>query len=182
MFSIAELPTLTQMPRVVSRNCTSIRIGWDAWNIPPDTGDGPVADYFIYYRSTSDPSWSTLRVSTLVATVTELDADTLHQFMVLPIHEDGFAGFGSPPLNVSTCAEPSSGPVDVSVDIHTIAPARNPNGLAALEEEDPSTCLTMSWQVTMVMLRFYHPQLLSLATLFTAPRASDVGLRCCCWF
>ena len=59
--------------------------------------------YFLYYRPVSDPSWSTMRVVGLEATVEALDPATAYQFLVLPIHGEGFVGFGSPTLNESTC-------------------------------------------------------------------------------
>ena len=97
------MPSLSQPPTVASRNATSITVHWTAWQNPPDTGDGPVEGYFLYYRPLWDLTWSTVRVAGLGTTVDELEASRAHQFRVLPIHRDGFVGFGSPPLNVSTC-------------------------------------------------------------------------------
>lgn len=93
---------MTRLPQLVSRNTSAIVITWDAWCNPPDLGDGPVSEYFVYYRPEGD-AWSTVRDAALTTTLTSLEPNTLHQIMVLPIHTEGVAGFGSAPLNVSTC-------------------------------------------------------------------------------
>ena len=106
LFFHPEIPRLTKPPKETSRDAHSVSLRWRRWRRPRDEGDGPVTSYLIYYGEVADSAtgdWQSVRAPGLSATVSDLEANTYYQFKILPVHEDGFVGYGSPVVNVSTC-------------------------------------------------------------------------------
>ena len=84
-YSIAEPPTLTQPPRTMNVESTSVELAWDAWDSAVDTGTGPVTGYLIYYREDGASSWQmagNVTARTLTFTVTSLASVTTYEFVL----------------------------------------------------------------------------------------------------
>ena len=103
LITFSEIPAMSRPPRQDSRTETSISIRWRSWQKPIDSGDGPVDAYIVYYRAKGESSWQSMRLNDLSATLTDLAVDTQYAIKISPIHRQGFEGFPSPELNVSTC-------------------------------------------------------------------------------
>ena len=92
-------------PRKEGRNAQTVSLRWKRWRKPVDGGDGPVSGYIVYYRAKGASEWSSDRVAgrTTRYVVKDLQPNTFYTFKVSPIHQEGFEGFASPELNVTTC-------------------------------------------------------------------------------
>ncbi len=99
----SEIPILKSAPRKQVRNAQSVSLKWRRWRKPVDAGDGPVEGYIIYFRAHGHTEWSSIRVDNTQYTVKKLQPNTFYTFKISPIHKDGFEGFPSPELNVTTC-------------------------------------------------------------------------------
>ena len=100
----AEIPELTRPPKETARDATSVSLQWRRWRKPRDKGDGPVTSYLIYYAILIEPlQFTSSRARGTRGKISGLEPDTLYQFMIVPVHESGVVGHGSPAINVSTC-------------------------------------------------------------------------------
>ncbi len=98
-------------PKQFARDATSVSLRWRRFRKHRDQGDGPVTSYLIYYALAQDGTgaeYRSTRPSDNRGTVPDLEPDTTYQFMVVPVHETGIVGLGSPTINVSTCGGESS--------------------------------------------------------------------------
>lgn len=103
-YSTVELPVMTKIPDLETRNATSITIRWREWRNPPDRGSGPVSDYIVYYKARNETDWFALNRSNFrSASVANLQPMQSYQFRVAAVHLMGFVGPPSSALTIITC-------------------------------------------------------------------------------
>jgi len=103
-FNITELPVMTRMPELDTRNATSICIRWRDWSNPPDSGTGPVVGYIAYYQVFGDVQWTeAVRTTSKIAVISHLLVEQKYNFRVAAIHQSASIGIPSPINMFATC-------------------------------------------------------------------------------
>ena len=101
---MSELPVMTRMPELETRNGTSISIRWRDWSHPPDGGTGPVVGYVVYYQVFDEVEWrEALRTTSTLAIISQLSGEQKYNFRVAAIHQTALVGVPSPVSILTTC-------------------------------------------------------------------------------